>query len=670
MMAASSSVAAAFARAPARGGSPRDSSSRREPTRPHYAAASRSIRGAPIPRARTRASKLRSAARRDTAVRAVIATDVDREIERDARDADARGADAAPPNRVDFLVIGSGIAGLTYALEAAELGDVAIVTKDVAYMGSTHYAQGGISAVISLDDTVEEHVRDTQVAGDHLCDEDAVKVVCDEGKDAIEKLIEFGTKFTMNEQTGDLHLAREGGHSKHRIVHAADMTGKEIERALLESARAHPRVTFYEFHVATDLITAETRDGSFKCVGAEIIDRRSGARTSFISCATMLASGGAGQLFPSTTNPGVSTGDGVAMAVRARADVANMEFYQFHPTSLYTGPGGAAKRSENENAFLVTEAVRGHGGRLFNAAGERFMERYDERLELAPRDVVARAIDCEIKSAREAGYEAACVYLSVAHLPADDVLKNFPGIAAELAERGVDMTSDKIPVVPAAHYLCGGVSTDLNGQTSVEGLFACGETACTGVHGANRLASNSLLEAVVFANRAVKASGVRFAGRDALEPVFEQAAEAAKKRAALRMNAAKKDVDEIAAFDEPPEWTSAMRAEVQRVMWNAAGIVRDTETLKEATTKMASMLEECEEKSRGADARLASIELRNLLTVGLCTLRCAASRKESRGLHYNVDYPERVETERKPTRLDTASMWNAPSSVHPALGAR
>ena len=556
--------------------------------------------------------------------------------------------------RVDFLVIGSGISGLSYALEAAEYGKVAVVTKDVAYEGSTHYAQGGISAVIDPNDTAEEHARDTQIAGDFLCDQAAVDVVCAEGKGAVDKLVAFGCEFTRR-SCGSLHLAREGGHSKHRIVHAADMTGKEIERALLESAGAHPNVTFYEHHAARDLIVAECGPdgvGRRRCVGAEVIRRSDGAVVTFLACCTLLASGGAGQLFPSTTNPSVSTGDGVAMAVRASADVANMEFYQFHPTSLYTGPGSAAKKKKpNENAFLITEAVRGHGGRLFNHAGERFMSRYDQRLELAPRDVVARAIDCEIKSAAEAGVEAGCVYLDVSHLPADDILEHFPGIAAELKERGLDMTSDRIPVVPAAHYLCGGVRTDLDGQTSLDGLFACGETACTGLHGANRLASNSLLEAVVFANRAFRASADRLAN-DAgdLEPLFSAAEEAAAVEEIRRM-AVNPTKGSVLEYDAHPEWAGVMRQEVQRVMWSAAGIVRDSDTIARAEEELERLLARCDAEMRTRGECLSSHELRNLITVGLTVVKCAGMRKESRGLHYNVNYPERVESERRPTVL-------------------
>ena len=603
-----------------------------------------------------------------------------------------------PPSetvRVDFLVIGSGISGLSYALEAARHGTVAIVTKDVAYEGSTHYAQGGISAVIAEDDTVEAHVEDTHVAGDRLCDPAAVETVCREGRAAVQKLLEFGAEFTRDER-GDLHLAREGGHSEKRIVHADDMTGKEIERALLESARAHENVAFYEFHAARDLVMAttiacdgdgnakESCDETTRCVGAETTRRADGARLTFLAPCVLLAAGGAGQLFPSTTNPSVSTGDGVAMAVRAGARVANMEFVQFHPTALYTGPGGARRRSATENAFLVTEAVRGHGGRLFDApvGGTRFMERYDDRLELAPRDVVARAIDREIKAAIEAGKEEACVWLDVTHLDAEATTRAFPGIAAELRARGVDMTAQRIPVTPAAHYLCGGVVTDLHGATSVEGLFAVGECAYTGVHGANRLASNSLLEAAVFADRAALASKRRLdefgeslrPTLDAVQACVErgEAERAAAGRVArvdaidpsedARRATPHEDEDEEvcsgdattrAPFDADETWSRAARKATQRVMWRAAGIVRERSALLSAQTELESMLRQCEAEMRARHGGgLRAHETRNLIVCGLCVLRSASARKESRGLHYVLDFPERVEAERKPTLVE------------------
>ena len=622
---------------------------------------------------------------------------------KETRSANAAASDEThethPPSqtiRVDFLVIGSGISGLSYALEASKNGRVAIVTKDAAYEGSTHYAQGGISAVIAQNDTVEAHVLDTNVAGDFLCDPSAVDVVCREGPAAVKRLVDFGTQFTRSEN-GELHLAREGGHSEKRIVHADDMTGKEVERALLQSAVASANITFYEHHLVRDLVTSSTvvcdRDGTevscdevTRCVGAEVTRRRDGARLTFLAPCTLLAAGGAGQLFPSTTNPSVSTGDGVAMAVRAGACVANMEFYQFHPTSLYTGVGGAKKRKNDENAFLVTEAVRGHGGRLFDAptGGTRFMEKYDTRMELAPRDVVARAIDREITAAVGANKKAACVWLDVTHLDGAETLKNFPGIAKELLLRGIDITKQRVPITPAAHYLCGGVSTDLNGQTTVEGLFACGENAYTGVHGANRLASNSLLEAAVFANRAVFASverlelfGEQLAPTlDAVQASVERnerellAAQRKRSRGIERhegddpMDKQSEEPKQF-AFDDEQVWTRKIREKTQAVMWSAAGIVRETESLLAAELELEQLLRTCEfEMMRSFNGGgLRGFEVRNLLVTGLCVLRSAASRKESRGLHYVLDHPVKVETERRPTLVtpkDTEKYGRAP----------
>ncbi|OUS46845.1 FAD binding domain-domain-containing protein [Ostreococcus tauri] len=510
----------------------------------------------------------------------------------------ARGADEA--RRVDFCVIGSGIAGLSYALDAAELGEVAIVTKARAFDASTSYAQGGISAVVDKLDSVEEHVKDTCVAGGFLCDESAVRAMVEDSKEAVEHLIARGTKFTRDER-GELHLAREGGHSRHRIVHADDMTGKEIERALLEAAKAHPNITFYEYHFAMELL--RTRDGE-RCAGALVVDETRGTTKAFVASTTVLACGGAGHLFPSTTNPMVCTGDGIAMATRAGVTVANMEFMQFHPTALYTGVGGAAKLSPNENAFLITEAVRGHGGRLYNVHGERFMSRYDEREELAPRDVVARSIDSEMKRT-----ESPCVFLDITHVDPDEVRLNFPGVAAELDRRGLDMTTERVPVVPAAHYMCGGVSTNENGETSLRGLFACGEVAYTGVHGANRLASNSLLEGIVFARRAV-----RSVGHDT--------------------------------------WERELRHEIQRIMWNAAGIVRTTAEMEHALGRLNEIAVMCDERASSMKGyTMALAEISNLLVAGRLMLRCALMRKESRGLHYTLDHPDSVEAEKRPTLI-------------------
>ena len=448
----------------------------------------------------------------------------------------------------------------------------------------------------------------------------------------MDKLVAFGCEFTRR-ACGSLHLAREGGHSKHRIVHAADMTGKEIERALLESAGAHRTSPFTSTtRRATDRLgELRTARRGASAPGYPQERRRRGDVLGVLHPPRVRRRG---QLFPSTTNPSVSTGDGVAMARRARAGVANMEFYQFHPTSLYTGPGSvAAKKKPNENAFLITEAVRGHGGGCLTTRARGSCRGTTIASSSLRADVVARAIDCEIKSAAEAGIEARCVYLDVSHLPADDILEHFPGIAAELKERGLDMTSDRIPVVPAAHYLCGGVRTDLDGQTSLDGLFACGETACTGLHGANRLASNSLLEAVVFANRAFRASADRLANDAAdLEPLFAAAEEAAAVEEIRRMAVKGSSKGSVLEYDAHPEWAGVMREEVQRVMWSAAGIVRDSDTLARAEEELERLLARCDAEMRTRGECLYSQELRNLITVGLTVVKCAGMRKESRGL--------------------------------------
>ena len=544
--------------------------------------------------------------------------------------------------RVDFAVVGSGIAGLSYALDAAEHGDVAVITKARAFEAATSYAQGGISAVVDKLDSVDEHVRDTCVAGGYLCDERAVRVMVEDSKSAVETLIERGTRFTRDAMDGSLHLAREGGHSRHRIVHADDMTGKEIERALLEAARAHPRIQFHEYHFAMELL--KTRDGE-RCAGVLVVDEARGVTKEFVATSTVLACGGAGHLFPSTTNPAVSTGDGIAMATRAGVAVANMEFMQFHPTALYTGEGGAPKMSPNENAFLITEAVRGHGGRLYNALGERFMSRYDEREELAPRDVVARSIDSEMKRTG-----SPCVFLDITHVDGDDVRRNFPGIAAELDKRGIDMTKDRIPVVPAAHYMCGGISTNENGETSLRGLFACGEVAYTGVHGANRLASNSLLEGIVFARRAVVSVANELAALRAELP----SSDADDERLRQWLDEQCEDLSRGSVMKnftyEHGDWEKEVRREIQQTMWNAAGIVRTTVEMEGALFKLQELAFESEAhlaKMKGYT--MQSAEISNLIVAGQLMLRCALMRRESRGLHYTLDHPEPVESEKRPT---------------------
>lgn len=524
-------------------------------------------------------------------------------------------------------VLGSGIAGLTYALEVAAHGRVVVVSKDVLAESNTAYAQGGICGVLDAHDSVESHIADTVIAGAFLCNLEAVEAVCRGGAAAVRYLADLGARFSVDAGGGgQLHLAREGGHTHARVVHAADATGREIERALVAAVRSHPRIALFERTLATDLVVSP--QGA--CAGADGVCRATGARTRFVARTTLLATGGAGHAYPVTTNPGVATGDGMAMARRAGATIANMEFVQFHPTALFAPgaelPGGSA--------FLISEAVRGDGGRLYNAAGERFMGRYDGRGELAPRDVVARAIAAECARERQP-----CAFLDCSHLAAAAVLAHFPTIAAHCSALGIDITTDRIPVTPAAHYFCGGVVTGLDGATSVPGLLAAGEVACTGLHGANRLASNSLLEGVVFGRRAAAASVAR---HEAPEPAWWGAAArhaAASAPASAPNHRPRPDAAPSAAV-------AALRGALQRVMWSSAGIVRSSAGIAEGRAQLAHL-------RAAADALLAQPgsgccehELVNLVSVGSMVLSCASQRKESRGLHFTTDFPSPVEAER------------------------
>ena len=522
-------------------------------------------------------------------------------------------------------VLGSGIAGLTYALQMAEHGRVVVVSKDVMQESNTQYAQGGICGVMDAHDSVESHISDTVVAGAFLCNLPAVEAVCREGASAVHYLADLGAQFSCDEATGAFHLAREGGHTHHRVVHAADATGAEIERALVASVRSHPRITVFERHLATDLVTEPYLGGA--CLGADTLDRDSGAPVRFLATVTMLATGGAGHCYPCTTNPSVATGDGMAMAHRAGATMANLEFVQFHPTALYAPDAPA---SPTGSAFLISEAVRGAGGRLFNAAGERFMPRYDRRGELAPRDVVARCIDAECKRTGEP-----CVWLDISHRPAADILSHFPNIAAHCARLGIDITRHRIPVIPAAHYFCGGVVTDLHGQTSVSGLFAAGEVACTGLHGANRLASNSLLEGVVFSRRAapMALAHARASGLDVAGAIRDAASSAPR-----------------LGFEPSPGGSStaaALRQHLQSLMWSSAGIVRSTASLATGLQEVLQVRTAAEALISSPNAGVAEFELRSLVTVSDLVLRCALQRKESRGLHFNTDFPEPDEQQRR-----------------------
>jgi len=515
-------------------------------------------------------------------------------------------------SRVDFLVLGSGIAGLTFALEASSRGTVLVVAKRQKHEGSTHYAQGGIAGVLGPDDQPELHIQDTLIAGAGLCKPEAVEVTVREGPDRIRWLESIGVEF--DHEGGHLHLTREGGHSRRRVAHAKDTTGREVERALLAACDARG-VQVLEDQVAVDLVTSGKLGlgGPNQVVGAYLLDRETGQVAAVSAKVVVLATGGAGKVYLYTSNPDVSTGDGVAMAYRAGAAVANLEFFQFHPTCLF---------HPQAKSFLVSEACRGEGGILRNGAGERFMTRYDTRKELAPRDIVARSIDAEMK---RRGDE--CAFLDMTHLSRSFLLEHFPHIYATCREYGVDMAVQPIPVVPAAHYLCGGVVTDLLGRTSLPRLYAVGEVSCTGLHGANRLASNSLLEGLVFGRRAALHSG-----------------------------------GELASIEPPPElpdWNPGDALapeegvvvthnwdEVRRLMWNYVGIVRTVKRLERARTRLALLRSEIREYYWQYRLTPDLVELRNLADVAMLIVESARHRKESRGLHYLLDHPQTDEKAR------------------------
>lgn len=511
----------------------------------------------------------------------------------------------------DHVVVGSGIAGLTYALKAAEGGTVAIVTKKSRGDSNTAWAQGGIACVTSHEDSIELHVSDTMIAGDGLCNDESVRSIVGEGPERIAELVSLGMHFDERNAPGggrEPDLGREGGHSKRRILHAKDATGFEIERTLLAAVAAHPGITVLENHMAVDLITTGKLGYAMQdsCVGLYVLDESTGKVETLRTDVTVLATGGCGRVYLYTTNPDIATGDGVAMAWRAGAAIANMEFMQFHPTCLY---------HPKAKSFLVTEAVRGEGGILTDADGYRFMEKYDRRLELAPRDIVARAIDAEMKRTGKP-----CLFLDISHKPAEFVRERFPTIHDTCLGLGIDITRHPIPVVPAAHYQCGGVRTDLHGETSLRGLYAIGEAACTGLHGANRLASNSLLEALVMAHRAAVRTERNHRRQDISIVLPEWSTGKVQ------------DVDELVVIYH--NWD-----EIRRLMWDYVGIVRTEKRLQRAATRLRNLQNEIQEFYWNFKITADLLELRNLATTASLIVDCAISRKESRGLHYTLDYP-------------------------------
>jgi L-aspartate oxidase len=515
----------------------------------------------------------------------------------------------ATQHNFDVLIIGSGAAGLSLALRLADNAQVAVISKGPLQEGSTLYAQGGIAAVLDKKDSLESHIKDTITSGAGLCHEDAVRYTVEHSYDAIQELIRLGVPFTRRHAGKGYHLTREGGHSQRRVIHAEDATGRAVETTLDRQVRQHDNISLFEQHIAIDLITRNKAgfDGVDRCLGAYILDRGRKKVDVFKARFTILATGGASKVYLYTSNPDTSTGDGIAMAWRAGCRIANMEFNQFHPTCLY---------HPRAKSFLITEAVRGEGGKLLLPDGSTFMQKFDSREELAPRDIVARAIDHEMKR-----LGADCVYLDISHKPAKFIRQHFPNVYQRCMELGYDMTIDPLPVVPAAHYTCGGVMTDNQARTDIDGLFAIGETAFTGLHGANRMASNSLLECLVYA-------------RTAADHILQ----------ALPASSVVPDLppwDESRVTDSDEEVVVSHNwDELRHFMWDYVGIVRTDKRLQRASNRVELLLREIDEYYGNFRVTNDLIELRNLSLVAQLIIRSALSRKESRGLHYTRDYPQ------------------------------
>lgn len=542
----------------------------------------------------------------------------------------------------DVLIIGSGLAGLTLALRVAADKKVCVVSKREINDAASDWAQGGIAAVQNDEDSIEAHVQDTLIAGAGLCDEAVTKMVAEQGKKSVDWLIEQGVAFTRTDDNHSYHLTREGGHSQRRIIHAADATGHAVQMTLSEKVRQHPNITLLENHIAVDLITTSKLknvklenmgDGQFpaddnRCLGAYVLNSKTGKVMTMAAQNTVLATGGAGKVYLYTTNPDVSTGDGIAMAWRAGCRVANMEFIQFHPTCLF---------HPHAKSFLITEAVRGEGGVLKLPDGSRFMQEHDPRAELAPRDVVARAIDFEMK---KRGID--CVYLDISHKPQEFITSHFPNIYKRCLEFGIDICKNPIPVVPAAHYTCGGVMTDAQGRTDIHHLYAIGETACTGLHGANRLASNSLLECLVFGQAAAEDILQQPKIKVPLLPYWDES----------RVTDADEEVLITHTWDE-----------LRRFMWNYVGIVRTDKRLSRALHRIHMLRDEVHEFYSNFKISHDLIELRNLLQVAELIVKSAIERKESRGLHYSKDHPN-LDAEAIPTVLVPSNYYSLLDREH------